>query len=349
MPIIKSKIILLLATIFTFALGIIFILIEWNYSVKETSNQALNISKTSLVSFDLKNQTNDEIKENLYKVVDINKDIRFAYFFEKKDDKIYFIADSESPDSPDYSPSGQEFTEASKGCFQPFLDGKDLITKPTTDRWGTWISVFIPVRSKSGEIIAVFGIDYPVKVWNKNWVTSVSKNSIILAILMGLFFSINLIVNNNAKTKENEAKFRAFSASVKDAVIIKNEKNMVIFWNQIAEEMFGIPEKNILGKEFNEIDFSIADKLVELSFKKINGAEIVIEYSITNILINSREHKLAIIRDITDRKHNLEIVKKSEEITQRALNQSEKINKLMVGRELEMVKLKKEIERLKNL
>jgi len=46
-------------------------------------------------------------------------------------------------------------------------------------------------------------------------------------------------------------------------------------------------------------------------------------------------------------KRAIEIIRKSEEDAKKTLNESEKLNKLMVGRELEMINLKKEIEELK--
>lgn len=367
MPIIKSKIILVLLAIATLIFGTFYIWTEWNKSIKETSNQAINIAKTAELSFNLEKQTYQEIKNTLYKVVDVNKNIRFAYFLQKKGDLIYFIADSETPDSPDYSPPGQEFTEADPDIFQTLTDGKELITKPTTDRWGTWVSVYVPVHSSSGEVVAVFGMDYPANQWNTNAIAGAIQNGIILFIVIILIFAIYQSINNNLKTKENEGKFRAFSASVKDAVVIMDGKGLVTLWNKAAEDMFGYSEDEIMGKTFHDFiaakeehkdkthilsfghtgESEVIGKLIELPVKNKQGREFIVELSVSRVLINGTWHAIGIMRDITERKNSEEIIKKSEEKVRNSLFRSEQANKLMVGRELEMIKMKNEIELLK--
>ena len=48
----------------------------------------------------------------------------------------------------------------------PFRSGRTVMVGPVTDRWGTWISVLVPVQDpQTRETLAVFGIDYTASEW----------------------------------------------------------------------------------------------------------------------------------------------------------------------------------------
>jgi sensor histidine kinase regulating citrate/malate metabolism len=113
---------------------------------------------------DLKNKDYQQLKSILRGVVRVNKNAKFAYLYIQRNDKLYFIVDSEPENSPDYSPPRQEFTEADATDKKPFQDGKALVTEPVTDRWGTWVSAEVPVfDTQTGKVLAVFGMDYNAK------------------------------------------------------------------------------------------------------------------------------------------------------------------------------------------
>ena len=106
-------------------------------------------------------------RTGLMKLAEAVNPIRFSCILGLQNGEIVFLVDSEPTDSPDYSPPGQIFHEASEEIFTPFRSGKTVLTKPTTDRWGTWISALVPVFGPgSREVITVFGIDYSAKEWN---------------------------------------------------------------------------------------------------------------------------------------------------------------------------------------
>jgi hypothetical protein len=107
-------------------LGLLFTRYTWISSMNKTSEQALksaNIAEISLngemirtlsgVQDDEGTVAYNSIKERLMDLTKIEKDIRFAYIYTQRDGKLYFIADSEPAYSKDYSPPGQEYSEAS--------------------------------------------------------------------------------------------------------------------------------------------------------------------------------------------------------------------------------------------
>jgi PAS domain S-box-containing protein len=85
---------------------------------------------------------------------------RFAYLLEKKNEQIRFLVDSEPAGGQDESPYGQVYDEASLQLRNLFDTGIPLVEGPATDRWGTWVSAYIPLlASRTGRVNAVLGLD----------------------------------------------------------------------------------------------------------------------------------------------------------------------------------------------
>ncbi|MFA6048151.1 MAG: HAMP domain-containing sensor histidine kinase [Parcubacteria group bacterium] len=120
---------------------------------------------------DLHNSQYISVKEKLINIKKVNPDVRFVYLTGMKGDQVYFIADSEDPDSGGYSPPGEAYPEASPEFKAIFGSGKSLLEGPLADRWGRWISALSPILDSDGqEVAAVVGMDieagnYLQNVW----------------------------------------------------------------------------------------------------------------------------------------------------------------------------------------
>jgi len=92
---------------------------------------------------------------------------RFAYLMGRKaGGEIFFFADNEPETSPWVSPPGQIYEEASEPLRRLFESGRPGCHGPYKDRWGRWVSVFIPLRDPTtGEVKAVFGLDVDARRW----------------------------------------------------------------------------------------------------------------------------------------------------------------------------------------
>ena len=86
-----------------------------------------------------------------------NPQCRFLYLLGRSaDGEIFFFVDSEPATSKDCSPAGQIYEEASKGCRSVFATHTAAVEGPYADRWGTWVSGFVPIieRQPAGSEIA---------------------------------------------------------------------------------------------------------------------------------------------------------------------------------------------------
>ena len=109
---------------------------------------------------DLANPSYQKLKLMLQNVREVNSDVRFIYLMGMRSGEIFFFVDSEPADSPDYSPPGQSYPEASQGFREVFSSGRSLIENIYTDRWGTWVSASSPIiNPQNKKVLAVVGMD----------------------------------------------------------------------------------------------------------------------------------------------------------------------------------------------
>ena len=108
-----------------------------------------------------------QIKSQLQLMRSANGKFRFLYLTKQlPDGRVIFLADSEPGDSPDHSPPGQVYEEATDTFREVFAAGREAVEGPARDRWGNWISALIPIKPAEGAMtMAVLGIDVDANNW----------------------------------------------------------------------------------------------------------------------------------------------------------------------------------------
>ncbi|NCA67931.1 MAG: hypothetical protein EOM87_07710, partial [Clostridia bacterium] len=156
---INHKIFYIVSIVVFLLLSALAVNMAWLRTSREARRQALVISDTialtlnidllkdlTLSSDDLQNYNYIVLKSKFEKLVEANENIRFVYLFKLEGDNLLFAVDSEPITSLDYSPPGQEYTEATDAYIEDFKKGISFVTSATTDRWGTWITTVSPIK-----------------------------------------------------------------------------------------------------------------------------------------------------------------------------------------------------------
>ena len=106
------------------------------------------------------------VRAQLRRIHDAIPTARFVYLVTLREDHIVFLADAESPNSPDYSPPGQVYAEAPDAFRQAFVNPFPLAYGAYHDRWGDWITGISVVRAPGGgPVRAVLGVDVSAKYY----------------------------------------------------------------------------------------------------------------------------------------------------------------------------------------
>lgn len=169
-------------------------------------------------------------------------------------------------------------------------------------------------------------------------------------------------VRDISQEKEAKRKIELLAGIVEssdDAILSKDLKGKILSWNFGAEELYGYKAGEIIGKNISILlPSDRPDEIPDILKKVEKGEKIkhfetkrkcknnsVIDVSLSVSPIKDEYNKIigasSIARDISEE------IKIKEELKER-YSESEKFNKLMVGRELKMIELKEEIKKLKN-
>lgn len=150
---------------------------------------------------DLDKGTYQKIKEILVKAREVNNDVRFVYILGKSaNSEIFFFVDSENPDSPDYSPPGQVYDEASDLLRSIFDNGLPATEGPVRDRWGNWISAMAPMIDRyDHKVLGVVGMDISADYY---WQTLIIFTS--LPLIIAFIISVLIFALYHSKKKDNE-------------------------------------------------------------------------------------------------------------------------------------------------
>ena len=196
----------------------------------------------------------------LSELVKTTNPICFAYIVAQRNDKIIFLVDSAPPDSPDYSPPGQIYDEADEDFRSVFKSDKTKLLGPTTDRWGRWISALVPIKDKeTGEVIAVFGVDYSASDWYARLRERMIPDLLIVISLLILFFVLLRFWSQNSTLKElskklalNEALYRSVFEQSPIGIAIVNDKSFATRSEYIQMNINPMFER-IIGWESSEL------------------------------------------------------------------------------------------------
>ncbi|MBH1941759.1 diguanylate cyclase [Mobilitalea sibirica] len=276
-----------------------------------------------------------QLKNSLQKLIKINPKVRFAYLYTKIDGKIFFLVDSEPATSDDYSPPGQLYSEADVFIYQAMEQQEPIVTEPAKDRWGTWVSILVPIKDDtSEEIIAVFGMDYPANDWDDAAIQSTILAGFVVIFFILLYITVSLLILKNRalmdeKKKlaivnenltEKEELFRTIFEQSPFGIAFGNLRDNILDVNPKYEEIVGRKKNELVNQSWIDITHpddikEDKDKFIQFKAGEINGYTIKKRYIRPNGEIiwanmtlaplklekNNYLSHLCIIEDLSDR------------------------------------------------
>ena len=272
----------------------------------------------------------------------LNPDVADIYTLRKRPDGTnIFIVDSET----DYDRNGKYEGEREQRTdigevydkfdqgLEDALAGKanfDLV--PVTDRWGTWISAFVPMYNPSGKLDGVLGVDFDAIQFERAIANAQLRVLAIVAVLLLILLAssvLNTILRAQIEERrKTEEKLRLLGSAVEqsqEAILVTDAQldqpgPKIVFVNPAFTKMTGYTREEALGKTPRILQGPRTDKAVTYNLRatlargeaahgetvnyRKDRTEFDVEWDIAPIR-NSKQvitHFVGIQRDVSQRK-----------------------------------------------
>ncbi len=210
------------------------------------------------------------LKAQLMAAQQIDPDWQWIYLMGRTTNRtVFFQMDSEAYDAPDPSPPGQTYEEATDTLHGVFDAGRSTVEGPVPDRWGVWVSAFVPVKDpRTGRLLSVAGIDIEASRWNRMrmcamWIPLASGLA-----LLALWLGGNYLLALRARLETGRTRmFRYLESFLAAATGLVLTATIAWLIHQIEVRNQQIAFRRLADIEANPI-FSIAEDLRNL---EMNG------------------------------------------------------------------------------
>lgn len=288
------------------------------------------------------------------------------YTVQLKNGSVLFSVDSWAIRHQLHSEPGDLYELPPKELFNAFQDGEPILAGPYNDEFGYWFSVFVPIKDVlDGNIIQVLGIDidgsyYDAKILSHKTYTHLIALLAYGFILLGCLYIVNIRINIR-KLGESAKLLGDLMAGTALCVKGFDAQGKLFFINKHGKEEHYLT--NLSDEEIKNWDFMSSIKegyrsVIKTAFESaLAGKEstgIVIEHipgTATGAWCSGDflpvKNLDGSIKYVYFMSKNIDDIKLAEIELANRKNELEKINKLMINRELKMIELKKEIEELK--
>jgi PAS domain S-box-containing protein len=267
--------------------------------------------------------------------------------------KIVFMVDPETDydkdgridgDRESATPIGEVFDERDSGLELALKGTANFNREPISDRWGTWVGAWAPIRDKEGRIDAVVGVDFDATQWS-GIISDARRSSIIKLSLQLALIAIGgsvLVILRSDLTRRADAEARMRDTDERMQLTIRqmpigfiewSTDARVLAWNPASEKIFGFSVDEAIGKPmFDELVPQSAREHVDKIFAALksnvggthsindnvnkSGQIITCEWFNTP-LIDERGKVVAVfslVQDITERMHLEKHVQQSQRL-----------------------------------
>ena len=198
------------------------------------------------------------IKDQMIRIRSGDPEIQFVYLMgQRPDGTVFFYVDSEAPESENYSPPGQMYSEASAILLNTFSSGQETTDGPQSDRWGTWVSGLVPIKeTTNGKVIAVMGTDIDARDWTLEIIKASAPAvmaMLLLVFLLLIFFYVlqrnerekQILAASEATVRESESRYRTVFESTGTAMLIIEEDTTIGFANKEFFRLTGYSQEDI--------------------------------------------------------------------------------------------------------
>ncbi|HEY3417910.1 MAG TPA: PAS domain S-box protein, partial [Armatimonadota bacterium] len=182
-------------------------------------------------------------------------DARDLYLLRQRGQSIIFLVDTDAAlvEAPIYP--GTTFDEATPRIRAAFRAGVPFVEGPNTDRWGIWMSGFVPIKeSENGQVVALLGMDIDARQWRRSVLAyrllPLICSVLLLVLMIPVFAGIRLVRHLKTRAAISEDRYRQVVESIREVVFQTDAQGLWIYLNPAWSEITGFSLDESLGTLF---------------------------------------------------------------------------------------------------
>lgn len=201
--------------------------------------------------------------------LNVNPTVADVYTFRKREDgRVVLLVDSETDydrngvyegERESRTAIGEVYDEVEENLERAFHGEVRFMETPVTDRWGTWVSVFIPLRDEQGQIEAVLGVDYHAQDWVNGIAWARFSTILCIAVLLIILGAVTTIVallkadlaarkQAEEALRQSEGRFRSLIENAQDIIAIITPDGFVQYYSPSIERVLGYTKEDLLER-----------------------------------------------------------------------------------------------------
>jgi PAS domain S-box-containing protein len=266
------------------------------------------------------------IRDQIRRIKEAGKNIRFIYTMRKSGDSVEFVVDGDYGYINDAVAIGEKYPQAEPQLLAGFY-GPSADDEFTTDQWGTVLSGYSPIRDSTGRVVGIVGVDMD----SSDVMAELDRINLILyfiGIIAMTCVAIGIIIverrraNDEQKLEESEKKYRLLFELARDCILLLEadgeNQGKIIAANAAAATMHGYTIDEMLTKNIADLDTPESAKAVPERFRYVldgkhlmneamhvrkDGTIFPVDINAGLIDFGTKKYILTIDRDATDRKN----------------------------------------------
>ncbi|HWQ66573.1 MAG TPA: PAS domain S-box protein [Methanospirillum sp.] len=282
-----------------------------------------------------------ELRNYLQRTKFSANNINSIYTMRRNGSNVEFVVDADYGNNSDTPGIGviYQVEEVYKNAEPEIIKGFQMPVADeefTTDKWGTTLSGFSPIKDLNGNVVGMVGIDMDssdvIAELNKlNLFLYFLGSLIILSSIVGIIFIEGRKEETDRVIRENVEKYQYLFENAGDSIFIleagSEDEGKILDANQAASATHGYPKEDLIGMNISQITVSgegthVHDQISRILLgERIHTEELhysrdrsvfPVEISAGLVDTGRETYIFEIVRDITERKKTEERIEESE-------------------------------------
>jgi PAS domain S-box-containing protein len=243
---------------------------------------ALALSIADVASLEAKSEDQNKatylrIKEQLSRIRQANVDCRFIYLLAMKDGCTRFLVDSEPEDSPDCSPPGQVFDDASPRLLAAFTSRDEFIEGPIPDDWGVWVSALTPLPGSPGSTV-MLGMDIAAEDWARTIARArfapLLVTLLLIVLMTGFSVAARRLKDGGAQIAQSEEQYRnMFEDNGAMMLLVCPDTGEIVEANTAATLFYDWPTP-LVGRSISDFQTNSDDRFLAILREQAGSREV---------------------------------------------------------------------------